>query len=284
MSRLLCPVLSALVVAAFSPLCTPASAQLSSFDWTFSGDPSGSGAVGSDALHIVGPSWDQCTTGQLYGWLTTTAPAAGTVSAHYAFENQDGGFGWWTAEDPVFVVNGAMTVVGPGDIFDTWEGDVSFHVQAGDTFGFGVVSIDCSFGPGVLDVNGFGFVADAWQSLGHGLAGVDGVPVLEGLGSLQAGTPCTLGLGKAAELAPAWLVLGVAELEAPFKGGVLVPDPAPPAVLLLFNTDASGRIVLSGSWPSGLPAGFTFVMQYWIVDAAGPAGFSASQGLSATTP
>jgi hypothetical protein len=286
MSKLLCSALALLAASTLSAAAAQAEAplQLDDFSWTFSGDPSGSGTVGSDTLHIVGPAFDLCTTTQMFAWLTTTAPAAGTVSTHYFFDNQDGGFGWWAVEDPVFIVNGLMTYVGPGDFDSTWEGDVSFHVKAGDTFGFGVATIDCMFGPGVLDVSEFSFVADAWQNLGHGLAGVKGVPPLVGLGTLVAGTPYTLSLVDAAPLASAWLVLGVAELGAPFKGGVLVPDPAPPAALLLFSTGPTGRIILTGSWPAGLPAGFTFVMQYWVVDAAGPAGFSASNALSATTP
>jgi hypothetical protein len=265
----------------------PAAAQpagLADFTWTFSGDPSGSATVGTDTLHIVGPSEDLCVTSDYYARLTTTATAAGTVSAHYDFDNDDYGFGWWTAEDPVYILNDEVTYVGPGDIFDTWSGDVSFEVQAGDVFGFGVASIDCSFGPGVLEVSAFSFVADAWQELGHGLAGTFGEPTLVGLGTLAPGSFYTLSMVDAAQFAPAWLILGFAQLGAPFKGGVLVPDPAPPAALLLFDTGPNGRIILSGSWPAGLPSGLTFFMQYWIVDAAGPAGFAATNALSATMP
>lgn len=275
---LLCAALLAPAAAQSAPL------QIDDFTWTFSGDPSGSGTVGPETLHIVGPSFDQCTTGDLFAWLTTTAPSAGTVSAHLFFENDDGGFGWWEAEDPVFVINGEMTLVGPGDIYSTWEGDVSFPVKAGDVFGFGETSIDCMFGPGVLDVSGFSFVADTWQDLGQGLAGIYGVPPLVGIGPLQAGTSWTLSVTDALEFAPAWLVVGVAPLGAPFKGGVLVPDPAPPAVVLLFDTGPHGRVILTGTWPAGVPAGTTLVMQYWFADPAGPAGFSASNGLGATTP
>jgi hypothetical protein len=258
--------------------------QLDDFTWTFSGDPSGSGTVGADTLHIVGPAFDQCTTGDLFAWLTTTAPSAGKVSAHYFFDNQDLGFGWWVAEDPVFVVNGVMTVVGPGDIYSTWEGDISFEVEAGDSFGFGETSIDCMFGPGVLDVSAFSFTTTTWKDLGQGLAGIYGVPPLVGIGELEAGTSYMLSVVDALEFAPAWLVLGVAQLGAPFKGGVLVPDPAPPAALLLFNTGPNGRVILSGTWPAGVPAGTTLYLQYWFGDPAGPKGFSASNALSATTP
>ncbi len=259
-------------------------AQFSDFVWTHEGDPAGSSSVSADLLHIVSPAQSACTSGETWAYLTTVAPASGTVSAHYFFDNQDGGFGWWTAEDPVYLVDGVVTFVGPGEFFDTWEGDVSFHVEAGQSFGFGVQSIDCDFGPGVLDVTDFLFAADVWQDLGHALPGSAGDPLLVGLGTLQPGTPFDFSLVDAQPLAPAWLFVGLATLNAPFKGGVLVPQPGPPGLLLGFTTSPAGRIVLAGNWPAGVPAGTLLVMQYWIVDAAGPAGFSASNAVSASAP
>jgi hypothetical protein len=274
----------ALQLAAWFTLSVSAPAQFGAYIWEFSGDPSGSGTVTDGEMHLVGPAHDACTTPELYAFLSTTAVQSGTVHAHYRFDNQDGGFGWWTVEDPAYVVDGTKTLVGPGDIFETWEGDVSFHVNAGQSFGFGVVSVDCSFGPGVLDVTGFVFEPDAWVDLDQGLAGTFGTPKLHGLGPLQAGTDYTLSLVEAATFAPAWLVIGLDPLGAPFKGGVMVPDPSPPALLVLFSTGPGGRITLEGDWPAGLPAGLTLYLQYWIVDAAGPLGWAASNALSATMP
>ncbi|HZM00715.1 MAG TPA: hypothetical protein VFD43_10730 [Planctomycetota bacterium] len=261
-----------------------APAQFGAYTWHLSGDPSGSGTVTEDQMHVVGPADEACTTQELYAFLSTTTAQSGTVSAHYFFDNQDGGFGWYLVEDPAYVVDGVQHLVGPGDIFYTWEGDVSFHVEAGQSFGFGVVSADCYFGPGVLDVTAFVFTPDAWQDLGQGLAGTYGTPPLHGLGTLQPGSPYTLSLVDAATFAPAWLIIGVAPFGAPFKGGVLVPDPSPPGLLLLLNTGPGGRIILEGNWPAGLPSGLALYFQYWIADAAGPLGWAASNALKATMP
>jgi hypothetical protein len=157
-------------------------------------------------------------------------------------------------------------------------------VNAGESFGFGVQSIDCSFGPGVLDVTGFVFAPDVWQDLGGALAGTQGLPLLIGQGALQPATTFTISLVHAKKFAPASLLLGVATLGVPFKGGVLVPDPSPPGLVLPLTTDDAGRIVLSGPWPAGMPSGLTLYLQYWIADLAAPQGWAASNGVSATLP
>jgi hypothetical protein len=54
--------------------------------------------------------------------------------------------------------------------------------------------------------------------------------------------------------------------------------------LLRLTTSAGGSFDLAATWPSGLPAGLTFVMQCWVVDPGGPAGYSASNGVLATVP
>jgi hypothetical protein len=268
-------------LAATAVLGGGAAAQFTQFSWTFAGDPSGSGDYTETTMHIVGPAFDACTTTDTTASLNTTAPVSGTVSVHYSFENQDGGFGWWLVEHPMYVLNGTQVVVGPLEIFDTWEGDVSFHVMQGDSFGLGVQSTDCSFGPGVLDATGFNFVPDAWVDLGYALAGIAGDPLLVGLGSLVPGTHFDVSLVEAAPVAPAWLLLGYSQLVAPFKGGVLGPLPG---LLLPFATSPAGRIVLSGDWPVGVPSGTPLVLQYWIQDAVGPAGWSASNAIATTTP
>jgi len=121
-----------------------------------------------------------------------------------------------------------------------------------------------------------------WKDLGLGLAGVNGTPVLSGAGTLLGGDPLTLALGNGKPFSSAALVLGFSQLNAPFKGGTLVPA----ADLLIpgLPLDAAGALALPATWPAGLPSDFTLYLQAWITDAAGPHGFSASNGLSATTP
>lgn len=126
--------------------------------------------------------------------------------------------------------------------------------------------------------------AEGWSDLGGALAGTHGVPTQAGTGSLVVGAPVSLTLGGALENTVAYLVLGVDQLDAPFKGGVLVPDPAPPGAIFALPTGPAGTIGLAGTWPTGLPSGFSTYFQWWIVDPTGPFGFAASNGLSATTP
>ncbi len=124
----------------------------------------------------------------------------------------------------------------------------------------------------------------AFADVGQGLAGTHGLPSLTGDGTLEPVTPLTLALANALENTTAWMVLGVAELSAPFKGGVLVPDPAPPGFLLPLPTGVTGTIEIAGTWPAGVPSAFDTWFQFWIQDAAGPVGFAASNALRATTP
>jgi hypothetical protein len=121
-----------------------------------------------------------------------------------------------------------------------------------------------------------------WTDLGNGLAGINGVPILVSDGDLLGGDPASITLTAAAPNASAVLIIGLNAIDLPFKGGVMVP--APDLLLLGLLTTGSGDLVLSGTWPVGLPTGFQVFLQYWISDAIGPSGFSASNGLSATQP
>lgn len=120
-----------------------------------------------------------------------------------------------------------------------------------------------------------------WITLPGGLAGSRGTPSLGGTGPLTGGSTAGFDIEGGVPGAPATLVVGFAEISAPFKGGTLVPSPD---VLLTLVTDAGGAASLSATWPFGLPSGLAFSMQAWLVDAAGPNGLSATNGLRATLP
>ena len=79
----------------------------------------------------------------------------------------------------------------------------------------------------------------------------------------------------------AHLVVGLTPLDAPFKGGVLVPEPD----LLVFGLplDATGSLLVSGAFPPDLPAGIDLYVQMWIEDGGAVHGLSASNALLATT-
>jgi hypothetical protein len=147
-------------------------------------------------------------------------------------------------------------------------------------------------GDGVLDLQVLGstgapiqFLPNAhprWQRFGHSLAGGAGLSRLEGVGTLEAGKPVVLSVEGALPAAPGMLVLGASVLNAPFKGGVMVPD----ADLLLpgLVTDAQGALTLAGNFPPGVPSGSVLAAQVWFKDGAEPKGWSATTGVAGTAP
>lgn len=114
------------------------------------------------------------------------------------------------------------------------------------------------------------------------LFGQRGLPGLSGTGTLLPDTPVTLHLERARPGANAVLVLGDTALHAPFRGGVLVPNPLLVVGGLL--VDARGELSLASVLPAGIPTGAPIWAQMWIHDAAGPAGFAASNGLAFVVP
>jgi len=121
-----------------------------------------------------------------------------------------------------------------------------------------------------------------WADMGQAMAGAAGAPHLSGAGTLAAGSSCSLTVAGAAHGAPATLVCGLGQLDAPFKGGTMVPDP----LLLVAGlaTDGSGTLSFPFVMPAGVPSGTDLTLQLWIADATGPKGFTATNGLVGTTP
>lgn len=143
--------------------------------------------------------------------------------------------------------------------------------------------------PGVTgDANGDGIV-DAcqgqWIDQGGGLAGVAGEPRLTGTGSLEGGQYQLLQVKEAAAPAPAYIVVGLGLLQAPFKGGLMVPTPD--LIVGGFQTiDTGGGVGSFGEafqWPMGVPSGAELHFQAWIADPVAPVGFSATNGLTAVS-
>ena len=108
-----------------------------------------------------------------------------------------------------------------------------------------------------------------------------GKPNLLMTGTLIVGEPVEFRLIRAAADAPAYLVLGLSLLQAPFKDGTMVPDTD---LIVPFVTDGQGQIVFQVPWPDAIPSGTPSWYQFWIEDAAAPKGLSASNGLQGTTP
>jgi hypothetical protein len=124
-----------------------------------------------------------------------------------------------------------------------------------------------------------GYLNSVWTNLANATPGAAGSPTLVGTGGLTSGSALTLTLSGAAPSAAAFLVVGFNALNAPFKGGVLVPDSD---LLLPLASDPTGQLALPAAWPAGIPAGFATYFQYWVADAGGPKGYAATNGLKAT--
>jgi hypothetical protein len=121
---------------------------------------------------------------------------------------------------------------------------------------------------------------DAWGDLGLGLAGSDGVPYFAGAGPFSANSSNQFVLIQANPSSLATLVIGMSEIDAPFKGGTMVPQPYQMVVL---TTNAAGNLIFPFTMPAGIPAGVSLYFQFWISDPAAVAGFAASNGLKGVT-
>jgi len=120
-----------------------------------------------------------------------------------------------------------------------------------------------------------------WTNLGGWVGGVQGRPVLTPSGPLCSGDPTSLDITDGPSGGTALLVLGFSQLAAPFKAGVLLPAPDLVSALPL---DAHGSGSLDFTWPEGSHSGARLWLQAWLPDAAGPAGYSATNGVLAEVP
>ncbi|HEX5009457.1 MAG TPA: hypothetical protein VFY71_03575 [Planctomycetota bacterium] len=121
-----------------------------------------------------------------------------------------------------------------------------------------------------------------WAPLGGALAGVHGPPKLLGKGPMVSGGTVSFAMAEAKENSQLFIVVGLSAINAPFKGGVLVP--APDLLVPGLPTGPYGSFTLSAAMPSPLPSGLTLVVQGWIVDPAAVKGLSATQAITATSP
>lgn len=122
----------------------------------------------------------------------------------------------------------------------------------------------------------------AFTDEGQALAGSLGAPALDGFGELVGGTPVLLVLTNALPHSEATLVAGLSAVNAPFKGGVLVP--APDFLIGPVPTSPTGSASLQTIWPVGFPPMTLLWFQFWIQDASGPAGLSSSNAIRGETP
>ncbi len=121
---------------------------------------------------------------------------------------------------------------------------------------------------------------DPWTELGNGLPGLF-APKLSGSGTLEPLSDLRLAACDTFPFSTLSLVVGFSDVNAPFKGGVLVPAPD---LVVGLPTNGLGQVVLPTIWPSGVPSGISLWFQGWAPDFAAPHGLAATGALRATTP
>jgi|GEM_PF-2545205 len=263
--------------------------------------------------------FDQTTTGQDIHWVSPTSvdPAAAAYDTQYQLDLVEVKVKWSiftlgpfdiTDQIPPDVASGTANIAGPSPILmfsDTVvypEPPDPPSIAAGlsmglDGAGFGFFdAVNVVLGTMTMDVPPFGTITaqiinvrikgsltideTPWLDLGAALAGSLGDPTLTGAGDLVAGQAMSVMLGNALPEAALTLIVGFSEVGLPFKGGTLVPSVD--LIVAGLSTGATGSLTLGTTWPPGVPAGFTLVLQGWIADPAGPKGFAASNGLRGT--
>jgi hypothetical protein len=121
-----------------------------------------------------------------------------------------------------------------------------------------------------------------WLDQEHGLAGTYGAPYLLAEGSLAPGSPVSLSMEAVLQGVASALVLGFDQIDAPFKGGVLVPSPD--VIVTGVIADENGSWEDTFHWPAGVPAETVVTVQAWIPDPVGPVGYAASNAVQGKTP
>ena len=135
------------------------------------------------------------------------------------------------------------------------------------------------YGQSVRPDGSLGAWLSTWADVGNALAGLHGLPLLVGSGLPYKGGSVKLTMSNARENSNAALIFDTVAAYVPFKGGIIVPAPG---FVIPLPTGPAGAFSLSSAWPAGVPAGTSILFQVWIVDAAGVAGFAATNGVAVT--
>jgi hypothetical protein len=124
--------------------------------------------------------------------------------------------------------------------------------------------------------------AAVFADLGQALPGPDGAPDLVGLGVFASNEPVSLRVMNGRPLASAALVIGGFAANLPHAGGTLVPWPD--VVVTGLVLDAEGCLTLDSTVPEGVQPNQAVVVQCWISDDGNPAGYTATNAVTATAP
>jgi hypothetical protein len=116
-----------------------------------------------------------------------------------------------------------------------------------------------------------------WFDLEDDLGGDHGPPSLVGSGPLTPSSLNQVTVENGPPNGQSHLIFSLTQINAPFKGGVLVP--LPEFLVLGLPLSQQGALALPFGWPNNFPAGFPFYVQFWMNDPSGPHGFTATNGL-----
>jgi hypothetical protein len=213
--------------------------------------------------------------------LGTHVQAVGTIVGDVDADDVPDVIAWHTWQSPTGVF-GLFRGLGAGafapeEFFEAYAAPMD--VQLGDLDQDGVLDVASSISNQVqllLSRRG------PWDDLLQPLAGGAGFAHQTGEGTLVGGQHFSFTLSDARPSALCWHIVGLAALNANFKGGTMVPFPTLVNGPLL--TNPQGKLVLAGNWPAGAPAGLSLYTQFWVQDPGGPVGFAASNALRATLP
>jgi hypothetical protein len=242
---------------------------------------------------------DNSMTVELLVWDTDTisGTSPSLASAVYTSPNLQFGAGFlneWDIEFLGIQVNGPFTVgcriidsggglglTSPSMVTDTdgCQGGKNWVRQTNGVWanlcGFGV-SGDLLIRSTVITGGGSGQCID----LGNGLAG-GAAPVLSGSGSLAPGGNFDIDLAGMPPFTQGPLFVGFIAINAPFKGGVLVPQP----FLSIDLPTGFGTLTLGpNTMPPSVPSAFSIYLQAWFPDGGAPQGADATNGLQLLTP
>src|SRR5262245_7164234 len=142
--------------------------QFDQYTWTLKGNPTGSGFVTPDLLHVTGPDGGGCDVNSST-WMETTLPYPAHVSVVCEFKTLDAPCDVFDA--PTFVIDGVPDVF--SGVWPSFWCDgtyfFEFEVMPGQPFGFGIWSLDCSFGAGLGDFHDLVVVSHEWKAVGSSL-------------------------------------------------------------------------------------------------------------------
>lgn len=184
-------------------------------------------------------------------------------------------------------------------------GDGTFDVSAVVTLGLPFFGLGIDIGPIIfadLDLDGrddlAGYLStparlsvlmnrtygptSPFLDLGQQLPGTNGYPIQLASGTLLPGDPYAFELLNGKPDGSTSYVVGFSQADIPFKGGTMVPSVD--VLITPLPMDGNGDLTLTGPWPSGIPSGFTFYLQFWFQDDGGVFGRAGSNALRVTAP